>query len=159
MKKLLKMFPSFPGRKMNRVDTPNVTASDIMKLPLPTIIGIVITVLAKFLGAETGEVRGVWDGVLELWPIWTGILADAGSFWTTVRSSTFDKAFWKQKTFWLQLVSGVTVIIGAFGIDVSGAQPLVDKVLANGEAVMALVGSALVVFGRFRLKFQKPKKV
>jgi len=145
----------FPGWRRRRVDKPNLQVSDIMKLPLPSIVGIVIAVLAKFLGAETGEVRGVWDGVLEMWPIWVGVFADVGSFLTTVKSSTFDKAFWKQKTFWLQFVSGLTVIIGAFGIDVSGAQPIVDKVLANSEAVMALVGSALVLFGRFRLRFQK----
>lgn len=147
-------FPSFPGKRRKH-DKPNIHINDIMKLPLPTIIGIIITVLSKFMGAETGELQSTWDGIVHLWPIWTGLIADAGSFWTTIKSSKFNKTIWKQKTFWLQIVSGVTVIIGAFGIDLSGAQPIVEKVMANGEAVAALFGSVLVIIGRLKLRKAK----
>jgi hypothetical protein len=150
-------FPESDHLRRRRQRNPHkIEAKDIMKLPLPTIIGIIIAVLAKFIGAETDQVQSTWEGIMQLWPIWTGLLADVGSFWTTLKSSKLDKTVWRQKTFWLQILSGVTVIIGAFGIDLSGAQPLVEKVMANSEAVMALFGSLLVIIGRVRLKFVKP---
>lgn len=139
-------------RRRRQRNPHKIEAKDIMKLPLPTIVGIIITVLAKFLGSHPGEVQSVWDGFIQLWPVFVGLGADAGSLLTTIKSSKVDKSFWRQKTFWLQFTSGLMVMIGAFGIDLSGAQPLVAKVIDSSEAVVALIGSVLVIIGRFRLR-------
>lgn len=145
-------FPDFISPK-KRFRKPNIKIEDLMKLPTATIVGFIIAVASKFLGAEPGELHSFWDGVMQVWPLLVGAFADVGSFLTTLKSARPDKGVFRTKTFWLQLLSGVMVIIGAFGIDVSGAQPIVMKVMGSWDAVWALIGSALVILGRIRLKF------
>lgn len=117
-----------------------------------TIVGFVISLLAKFAGVDitSHETSIGLDALKELWPLLIGLGADLTGIWHRIRATKFNLHALESPVFWSQLVSGIMMIAAAFGTDLSGLQVILDKSLTAGGAVMGLVGIGISIIGRMK---------
>ncbi len=117
-----------------------------------TIIGALVALFSKFLGVEIteAEANDILARVQTLWPLLLGILADLYAAWQRIKTTRFDVRWWSSKVFWAGLFSAAMTVAAAVGIDVESLQPVIEKSLSTWPAIAALLGSVLVIVGRFR---------
>lgn len=113
-----------------------------------TLLGVLISIIAKLAGVDGGDISGLFAKATELWPVIVGLIADAGSILTRLKATDFDKSIFASRTFWLQVLSAATTAAGAFGYDLSGLQGIIDKGLEHWPALAALAGNVISILGR-----------
>lgn len=141
-----------PGLKRQR--RTNMTFSFKSPFSSLTLVGIIVSIAAKFIGVEisSGEANTVVDSIKELWPLLLGLGADLSAAWYRLRASNFNKGLLESRTFWAAIASGVLTMIGTFGYDVTGFEAVLQKGMDTGPALVSLSGVLLAIFGRWKAK-------
>ena len=117
-----------------------------------TVIGAGLAILAKAYGLKTGDVNSAYDLVLVLWPILLGIIADITSIISRLHQWDFDSSVFSRASFWAAITSGVCTVVAAFGVDVTGVDTVLHKILDNWPAITALAASIFSMIGSIKAK-------
>ncbi len=117
-----------------------------------TIIGALVSVLAKVWGIEVSEEESstAEEAIKVLWPLVLGLGADLAAAWHRVRASNFNKQILETKTFWYAALSALLTLIATFGLDVTGFESILKKGLDAGPAIAALTGVLMIIIGRMK---------
>lgn len=117
-----------------------------------TILGVFIALFSKIVGIEVshGEAADIFAQGKALWPVLVGIAADLAAFWYRVKATNFTSPPWQSRTFWAGIISGSMTLTAAFGLDLTGMQSIFERGLAAWPAISALVGSVMIIVGRWR---------
>ncbi len=116
------------------------------------VIGALIALAAKVWGLKTGDLSPLYDIGLILWPIIVGIGADCMTMWHRIAQTTFTAPPWKTWQFWGAIISGLTTIFGAFGVDIHELDGIAHKVIDNSPAFVAIAASLVSLFGTITAK-------
>ena len=111
-----------------------------------TVIFSAFAILAKMWGFKTGDAQNAYELINVLWPVILGIFADITAMIQRIRQSEFH-ANWGSSAFWMAIISGLCTIVGAFGVDITALQGILQKGLDNGPAWGALTASLVAIWG------------
>lgn len=108
-----------------------------------TVISAIISLIAKMIGAKTGDLNNIWDLGTILWPVIVGVGADLSGIVARIKQTNFDSSVFGRPAFYAAIVSGLATIIGAFGYDISGLNTISQKCIDNWPAILALATSII----------------
>lgn len=117
-----------------------------------TVQGALVALVARLLGLQisSGETSTLLDQAQQLWLVILGLLADAGAITARMKATKFNVPAWKSPTFWSAIFSGAMTLASGFGLDLAGVQSLVEKAVAAWPQIAGLVGTVMMLYGRFR---------
>lgn len=116
------------------------------------IIGALIAAIAKLWGLKTGDLSSLYDIGLILWPIIVGIGADCVTMWHRLTQTQFSAPPWCTWQFWGAIISGLTTIFAAFGVDIHELDGIAHKIMDNSPAFAAIFASLVSLFGTITAK-------
>jgi hypothetical protein len=115
-----------------------------------TVVGALIALISKVVGIKSGDVHGIYDSLMLLWPVLVGVAADLTGMWSRIKQSNFDRGVFQRPAFWAQILSAVVTAAAAFGVDLSSLEAIFSQSLAHGPAIASLIGSVIAIIGSLR---------
>jgi len=114
-----------------------------------TMLGIVITLVSKALGIESGVIQSPVDQIASSWPILVGLAADLAAFVARLKTTKWSKPKGAE---WLGVLSGICTILGAFGADASTLQGTIDHGVTAWPNIAAILGAVITAYGQIKAK-------
>lgn len=114
-----------------------------------TMLGIVIAIVSKALGIESGVIQSPVEQIADSWPILVGLVADLGAIVARLKTTKWSMPTGAK---WLGIISAVCTLLGAFGADATALQGAVEHGITAWPNIAAICGSLIAAYGQITAK-------
>jgi hypothetical protein len=115
-----------------------------------TVIGAIITLVSRFIGAGIDQNEGtvLAESGFAMWPLLLGIFADFKVMVERIRATNFNLKYFQSPVFRTAVFGFIMVVMQGMGVDWSGLETLPQKIEAVIATGGSLVGFVMVLIGR-----------